>query len=436
MRKEKEVGYYKFTFPNIRIVAINLVFIAISAVSFSQSVVDSLTAVYPNQTNSEKAKTLGELCYQLAYSDAKLAAHYGELGAKAASATKDSSIIAQSLNDWSIACLAQGDFKKVIRLAQRALKIRVALGDSVGVGKVLNKLANANHELGILDKALSHNLRAIRIFENNDMEVYTGQLISNVGVIYERNGMFEKAVEYYSKAQDCAQKFQDEPSFYTALSSEGTCSTKLKNYEHADSLLKECLAYYIEQENVNLAASTYQNLGFNTVSPSEIQLKKHYYKKAYSLYKQSNSEDGMALIQSNLGHVLMNEGKYDSAAIYLNESLNISLKIGSSYQLKEVYKGLTRLEYLRGNQEKADTYFDLYVGQMDSIYNSETNALVSEMNVKYETEQKQKDLKTEKQKYSVVAYNYTYYNCFIDHSPLLPSLQKVIAKRKTKTRCS
>ena len=42
--------------------------------------VDSLKAVYPNQSEAEKALTLCELCYQLSFIDSREAIHYGRLG--------------------------------------------------------------------------------------------------------------------------------------------------------------------------------------------------------------------------------------------------------------------------------------------------------------------------------------------------------------------
>jgi signal transduction histidine kinase len=57
-----------------------------------------------------------------------------------------------------------------------------------------------------------------------------------------------------------------------------------------------------------------------------------------------------------------------------------------------------RLENFKGNYEKADQYFDLYEAHMDSVFNAETTAAISEMQVKYETAQKTNALEQEKLK--------------------------------------
>jgi len=364
----------------------------------SQSIIDSLKTVYPNQENSEKAKTLAELCYQLSNNDSKTAIHYGELSYQVALRTNDSVLIANCLNDWSIPFLVQGDSKQVLLLNEKALAIRVALGDSIGVAKSLNKMANAYFELGMLNKTLTCNLRALSIFENNNLEIYSGQIIGNIGVIYERNGMFDEAIKNYKKGQIIAENTGNIPAYYTAIAGEANCLTKLGKYNIADSLMQEALIYYLQENNVNFIASIYQNLGLNSGLNNKRSESKKYYQKAYDLYEKNNSEVGMSLILGNLAHVYMDEQDFERAEESLENSLNLALKNNSFYQLKQTYQAFTRLEHLRGNPEKADYYFDLYVEQMDSLYNKETNSLISDMQVKYNTAQKIKELETEKLK--------------------------------------
>ncbi len=369
--------------------------ILFSFIVLGQHQIDSLIKVFPKQGDLEQSKTLCELCYQLSFNDTEKSIYYGRLAYKAAVRSNDSSAIAQSLNDWSIPYLIDGNFDSVIVLSEQALNIRMAMGDSIGVAKSLNKIANAKYELGLMEEALTNNLRAVKIFEENDLEVYTGQILANIGNIYERNGMFEKAIENYKKGQHIAKINQNNGAYYIALGGEGSCLSKTGKYNEAEVLFLEALNYYKKEQNIDLMGVTYQALGLNARLQKNKLKGKFYYQKALEMYETNNSQIGIALVKVNLGQVFLDENQYDSAEIVLKEGLNLALESRSFFQLKHAYKGLTRLENLKGNYQKADDYFDLYVAHMDSLYNSETNHMISEMQVKYDTAAKTKALEYE-----------------------------------------
>ncbi len=360
------------------------------------SIIDSLKEIYPTQPNAEKALTLCELCYQLAYSDTKEAIHYGKLGYEAAEKTEDKALKAQALNDWSIPYLVMGDYDSVFVLCNQSLEIRQELGDSVGVAKLLNKMANAQYERGNLDESLALNLRALDIFESNDLYGYSGRVLSNIGVIYEKSGLIEKALTNYQKAKEIALETDNQNAYYSALSSEAVCLSKSGNYIEADQKLNEALRFYIEEANTDMIAGVYQNLGFNARLNKNTKKGKHYYELAYTTYKNNNNESGLGIISCNLGQVYMDIGQLDSAEAYLAKGLELAKKNHSYYQLSDAYKGLMRLENLKGNFQIADEYFNLYEQQVDSIYNSETATAISEMIVKYDTEAKEKALVNER----------------------------------------
>lgn len=360
--------------------------------------IDSMVALYPKQPDRERAQTLAELCYQLSFNDTKSAIHYGEMSYRSALASGDTSLVAQTLNDWSIPYLVKGDYDSVLVLCDQALMIRSRLGDSVGVAKLLNKMANANYELGQLDIALRQNMRALRLFEAAGQTAYVGRVLSNIGVIYERNKMFEDALEHYQRARQIAIDTKNENAYYVALASEGNCLAKLGEYQVADQKMNEALAYYRSQGNVDMIAGQYQNLGVNARLHGHTQEGLRYYRQAYALYKKNNNQAGISLIAGNLGNIFMDFDQLDSAEVYLVESFELAKENQSFYQLQSAYKSLMRLENLRGNYPSADRYFELYEEQIDSIYNSETNAAISEMKVKYDTEAKTRQLQNEQLK--------------------------------------
>jgi len=360
------------------------------------STIDSLKALYPKQSNFEKASTLAELSYQLAFDDTKASIIYGQLAYQAASETGDQALIAQTLNDWSIPYLVAGNYDSVLVLSEKCLAIRTQLGDSVGMAKTLNKMANAQSELGQEEQSLKNNLLAIEIFNAQNLQVYSGRIYSNVASLYEGRGLYDLALDYYQKAKRMAKESNNMDAFYLAQINEGTCYTKLSAFSKAEVLLKESLQHYLLKENVEMIGSIYQGLGFNATQAGQILEAFDYYSLSLQHFEQNGSITGQALININLGNNLVTQKKYEAAEVYLNKGLNYSVQTTSIPQLQHAYKALTRFENLRGDYEKADTYFDLYQVYMDSMYNADTRLAIADMQVKHETDQKVKALEQEK----------------------------------------
>ena len=360
----------------------------------SQSTIklDSLVKLLSTQNDTDKIYNLGELCYQYSVIDAEKAMKYGKQGVVLAEKLKDSVIMASAYNDLSIAYHFKGNYDSSLVLNKKAYSIRKNIGDSVGVAKSLSKMANAYYELGDMANSLISNLRAISIFEQNNLEAYTGQLFGNVGNIYERNGNLVEALKYQQKATEIAQKNNDVRSYITSRGNTANIYQKLKKYEQAEQIFLDLIPKIEESQNFEYLASIYQGLGVNSRMRKQTQKGLEYYQKALEIYEKIGSRTGISLIYVNLGYCYLDLKNFDKANEFLQKGLTLSKSSKSYYQLKHAYQGLARLENMRGNYDASDNYFDLYVENMDSIYNEESNKLISEMQVKYETAQKEKQL--------------------------------------------
>lgn len=379
----------------IRILIAFLCIFQVSSTLQAQTVIDSLISVYPNQKDAERAITLGELCYQLANNDSKKSIYYGKLSYEAAKRSKDQVIVAQALNDWSIPYLIQGNFDSVLVLCNKALEIRTELGDSVGVGKLLNKMSNANYELGNLSVSLEQNLRALKIFESNELFDFAARISANIGSLYEQNGMLEDGLLMYQKAKSIAKKNDDSSAYFKAQIAEATCIAKLNRFTESDRKLNEALDYFVEQDDIEMMGICYQNLGFNARLNKSLEKGKSYYEKSLEMYRINSNEPAIALVIANLAQISMDLQQLDTAEEYLIESMEIANTTKSLHLLENTYRGFIRLENLRGNFQEADRYFELYTDKMDSLYNSETNLAISEMKVKYDTDAKAKELENQ-----------------------------------------
>lgn len=363
-----------------------------------QGQVDSLDKLYKTQKGKAKVLTLSDLCYYTALSDNKASKKYGKLAEMEAKKVGDSSLLASVWNDWSIAYFYNGDLDSSLLLNQKALKYRQALKDTVGIAKSWSKIAGTYYEKGLLDKSLHANFEALKFLKVMRLEQMYCQVYINIGNVYDRINKPEKALEYHSKAIIEATKFQNYPAIVIAKINKANSLRELNRSVEARKEYTEVIPLIQELNMIEQFAGVYQGLGVIERESGNIDLAIKNYELALKYYRDVDANSGITLVLTNLGNCYLDKKQYGKAEDYFKEGLNIALEMNSHYNIRHAYKGLTRLENLKGDFEKADKYFDLYISHMDSIYNATSSASLAEMEVKFETEEKELELAESKLK--------------------------------------
>lgn len=377
---------------NILAVIIAMMFVIAPSFSQEQTVLDSLESLLPKQTGLVKRSNLGELCYQYSFIDTKKAIDFGNQSVAVAVTLNDSVELANAYNDLSIPYYFAGDYDSSLVYNFKSLKIRQAVNDSLGVAKSYSKIANSYYELGELPKALEYNFKALELFEATGNDQYAGNLYSNIGNIYEVNGNYEKALEFQFKSIAYAEKYNNRMMYISAQGNVANIYQRLKDYKKSNEVYMSIIPETKAMGNKGYLASIYQGMGVNARLLNDNALGIDYYEKSLQLYEEIGVKSGISLVLVNLGLCYMDEGNFAKSELMLKRGLELSKESNSYSQLRHAYQGLARLENHKGNYEESEAYFDLYVSYVDSIYNENSNTLLSEMQVKYETAEKEKQI--------------------------------------------
>lgn len=362
--------------------------------SFSQ--IEELEKKLPALKGKEKVQCLADLSFYYSSLDVDKGIHYGRLSYSEASKLKDPALQAQVLSDWSISYYNKGAYDSVLFLMKKAMPLAIKSGDEILIAKVNNKRALAHFELGSFELALQENIKALRVFEKVGALPQVAQLEINIGAIYEKTRNFNEAEIYYTKALKTATELNDHTILCSVYGNLGVLYMKINKYEKANEMYFKCLEYIDKKSQLHLLCIVYQNIGVNYRNQGDIKNGLTHYLKARSVAEQLNSKSAMAPILSNIGQCYMDLKDFDKSEAFLIRSLNLAKEINSYPELRNSYKGLTRLEHLKGNYEKADRYFDQYIEFQDSIYSEKNSRALNEISIKYNTEKKEKELLEER----------------------------------------
>lgn len=282
----------------------------------------------------------------------------------------------------------------------KALKMREQLKDSVGMGASLNNLGNVTMTTGDYDKALNYFVKALTIRETINDSGGIASSTNNLGLIYYKQQKFDKAIEYYHRALAINQQQGLPDKEILILMNLGNIYDEINQLDSSVHYYQLAIPKAEQYGDVRLIAMTYGNMGVTQQKLENYGLAKSYLHRALKIRIQSEDLEGQAILYNNLGAVYNGTLQYDSAIYYFNKSLNFSEQINFKEATRDNYMGLVVAYESIGKYQEALQAHQQYANIKDSLLNEETNQQIAQINAKYETEKKEKQLAEQKIKIS------------------------------------
>ncbi|MEW6468215.1 MAG: tetratricopeptide repeat protein, partial [Bacteroidota bacterium] len=297
-------------------------------------------------------------------------------------------------------------YENALDCHQKALECRQELGDRSGTANSYNNLGIIYNTIGDYEKALEMNLKALGIREAIDEKRGIADSYANIGMVYLNLANYDKALEFLLKGLAVYEELNDKPRKASMLANIGIIYSNQKNYRKAIENYETAIAAFKEIDNKNWVAYCYNNIG-------TVYFYQNDYEKALSSFFESKKiredigdKQGLAVVYNNIGEVYARQNKLGDSFDNLMTSLSISRAINYRDGIKDTYKSLSELFEKRANYRLAHEYFKKYSELKDSLLNEKVTKQVSEMNIKYDTEKKQKKielLNKEKEKQAAIA---------------------------------
>src|SRR5687767_5288998 len=117
-----------------------------------------------------------------------------------------------------------------------------------------------------------------------------------------------------------------------------------------------------------------------------------YHLQALFIRTLTSPKDKILASLIRVGETYLFLKEYPLATRYLLRSLSLSKEFQSKPNLRYAYQTLSALYSAQRNFEKAYEYHQLFVAMKDSVLNEETARQLSELQTKYETSEKDKQI--------------------------------------------
>ncbi len=275
-----------------------------------------------------------------------------ERSLKANEITGNRARTSKTLNNIGNIFFGLSNYEEAMKYHLKALKIREEMNDQYGIATSCMNLGIAT---AVTDKqeALRYYFRAIEVQDRIDDKIGKSRTLDNIGSCYKGMGDFPKALEYFNKALELKQGIATKRSIANSLNNLG---------------------------------GTYLEWGADNGKALEL------FQESLKLKKETKDIKGQANCYINIGQVYLKSNNPEKALENFRIALPLSNKVEHLEGVTICHLGLSQVFKALKQNDSAYHYLVQHNKLKKSMLNSQNRRNMSEMQVLYDTEKKNRQI--------------------------------------------
>ena len=358
-----------------------------------QNILDSLLGVLKTVKDTQEVNTLNYICrqyYSIANYDS--AWEYAQQAKQKAIKEDFKSGHASALLNMGIISWYTAKYSEALDNYTKALNLFEQINNKKGQGNCYNNMGLVYLDLGDHSKAIDNILKGLKLREEINDEVGVCMAYLNIGNIYLQQANNEKALEYYQKSLKMSEGTGYKDAQAKSLNNMGVIYQNFENYDKALEYYQKALDIEEELGDKHAIAMGYNNVGLIYKHKKEYEKALASQFKSVEMCKSIGNTSLMAVSYTNIATIYTHLKKYGEAERYGLEALEICKKTGYKSGILDAYASLSELYESKGDYKAALNYHKLYKSTNDSLINEASGRQIEEMNTKYGTEKKDKEI--------------------------------------------
>ena len=275
----------------------------------------------------------------------------------------------------------------------KAMKGYKAIDDVKGQASTSFKMAWVLKKKGEYEKAMQNNIYALKLMESIDDKAGICDAMTRISWDLTKQNRLNEALNYAEKAIEMAEKNNLTSEFFYVYSNAGDVAIAMgKNQLSLDYFNKA--AAIVKEQNLGLTSKV--DIG-NSQGNALKKLGRYdeairFYTNCLEMAKESNYQNGINTVTANLGEINLLKGNYKEALPYQLETVRLQETNNDIANLIENYHHVSTIYRKLNDYESALNYKQKAYDLRDSIGSIESDAKMSELLTKYETEKKEETI--------------------------------------------
>jgi len=358
-----------------------------------QNKIDSLLNILKtSKADTLQVNVLNGLARQFLRKDSVKGFQYVEQALQVAEKIEYKKGIAETYSVIGNAYSMKNEYGNSIANYLKSLKVNEEVGDKKGIATVCSALGATYISIGNYSNALNYCLKSLKINEEYGNKIETANVYNTIGAIYYYQLNYLKALDNFLKSLKIEEEIKNNKGMAMAYGNIGSLYGMLHDFGKALEYNLKGLKINEELGNKEGIAWSYSNIGvsYEKLMNYPKALENHF--RAFKMNRDLGDKEGMIHSYDNIGSIYMFQNKLEESSNYLNMSLNLSKEIDNKEGIRESYFSLSNLYEKKGNYKQDYVYHKLFSDIKDTLLNEQSSKQIAEMNTKYESEKKEKDI--------------------------------------------
>jgi serine phosphatase RsbU (regulator of sigma subunit) len=284
------------------------------------------------------------------------------------------------------------DPSKSIKYASEALKLAETIKSEKAIAKALHNIGNGYFNLADYKNALSFYIKALTIQESIGNKKGILSSSGAIGNVYLDLKQPDEAYKYFKRTLEIAKEIDSKGGIASALIAIGTVYSEKKDYKQSLEYTFQSMKLFEELGVDGAVGTCLNNIADSYSKLNEPEKAMFYINKSYDINVKAGNIYGIALALNNIASFYEAMGSYQKALQYYERGLEQGKQIGANDRILASYRGIFLAQKKLGNFKEALMINELYQKINDSIYNSESSEQIAEMQARFDTEKKAKEI--------------------------------------------
>ncbi len=288
--------------------------------------------------------------------------------------------------------LKYGDLVKAKRHYQFNLDYRKRDEDTIKLADAHFVISQVTRRMGDKVATLDNLLAALSLLDNSEKTTGLTKVLDGLGNYYRMDQDYKLADEYYNRALSIRLSNLDSIGIIRSYQVLGNLQAAMDNDELAKSNYLLALGYAVGPNHDRFQSGLLTNLGNLFYRSSILDSAELFYQKALKIRQESGNAYSQALLLNNLTALAFERKTYRKSVNYAEEGVALAKEVGSPELLSSLYYNLSDSYKALGDYKRSFEYYKLSDSIDYEITNTEKNAQLAELQVKFDTEKKDREI--------------------------------------------
>jgi tetratricopeptide (TPR) repeat protein len=215
-------------------------------------------------------------------------------------------------------------------------------------------------------------------------------MLNNIGVVYMEQGMFDKAVQYFTRAYDVLRK-RDPDQAADCLNNIGTVYQYKGDTANALASYRQCMEINRRLGDRKHVSVVLNNIGYMYLQGGNYKMALDHFYQSLQIDEELGDVRALSTSYGVIAICYYHLSMLHAAEKYANLMLGIARKHSIKTDIVDAYKYLDSIEEAKGNYKQAVAYLKLSRIYHDSISNEKNSEAQSQLEMMYQKERAEKE---------------------------------------------